>query len=359
MLYFKTEQAERLSKKKQMPPAEKQGGQMKEKDTLPKEYFKVPARFADLLNGYVYQGRQIMDAQDVQILDPNVARISSEEGEVETQFITADVLKAVSCNMHVTVVFLENQTDIHYAMPVRVMNEESMYYHEQWRTTAKKHEMDKDIKGAEFISGFARNDKLLPVITIVVYWGKNPWDGPRCLKEMIDVEGCPLELQKLIVDHPIHLMEVRKYKELDHFRTGIQYVFGFLQRDKNKTKLKEYIKENAEVFSHLTTDTYDMISVMSKSGKLIKNKKNYEKEGECDMCQAIDEIYEDGVEEGIRNSLFIILKKLGGISEELGKRIQTEGNLDILESWLQIAVYAGTMEEFVQSMDLNCVAKAV
>lgn len=36
-----------------MPPAEKQGGYMQEKDTLPKEYFKVPARFADLLNGYV------------------------------------------------------------------------------------------------------------------------------------------------------------------------------------------------------------------------------------------------------------------------------------------------------------------
>ncbi len=223
------------------------------------------------------------------------------------------------------------------------------------------------IKGAEFISGFSRQDKLLPVITIVVYWGKKPWDGPRCLKEMMDMEGCLPELQGLVVDYPIHLLEVRNYEESDHFQTDIQYLFGFLQREKDKKRLREYVRENEKAFSHLTQDTYDMISIMSRSGKLIENKEKYEKEGECDMCQAIDEIYADGVEEGmkegmkegIRYTLVTLLIKLGGISEELGKRIHAEGNQDILESWLQSAVYAETMEEFVQSMEGGGVAKVV
>ena len=60
------------------------------------------------------------------------------------------------------------------------MNAESTPYHQQWRRAAPRHRQQKDLQGAEYVSGFSKEGKLTPVITIVIYWGKEPWDVPRC-----------------------------------------------------------------------------------------------------------------------------------------------------------------------------------
>lgn len=36
----------------------------------------------------------------------------------------------------------------------------------------------------EFLSGFWRTDRLIPVITLVIYFGSEAWDAPLSLKEM-------------------------------------------------------------------------------------------------------------------------------------------------------------------------------
>ncbi len=36
----------------------------------------------------------------------------------------------------------------------------------------------------EFLSGFWKTDRLIPVITLVIYFGADDWDAPLSLKEM-------------------------------------------------------------------------------------------------------------------------------------------------------------------------------
>lgn len=36
----------------------------------------------------------------------------------------------------------------------------------------------------EFLSGFWKTDRLIPVVTLVIYFGSNNWDAPLSLKEM-------------------------------------------------------------------------------------------------------------------------------------------------------------------------------
>lgn len=43
----------------------------------------------------------------------------------------------------------------------------------------------------------------MPLITIVVYFGKEPWDGPRSLKEMLDLNGLPKEIVEMVADYPL------------------------------------------------------------------------------------------------------------------------------------------------------------
>ncbi len=162
-------------------------------------------------------------------------------------------------------------------MPVRVMNAESTNYHQQWRKCAKQHQQDKDLRSAEYLSGFAKEDKLIPTITIVVYFGKEAWDGPKSLKEMMNLENYPLELRNMVVDYPIHLLEVRKYQQLQDFHTDLQYVFGFLQNENSKEALSAYVQLHKEIFAELSEDAYDMISAMSHSWRLENVKEEYKR----------------------------------------------------------------------------------
>lgn len=68
---------------------------------------------------------------------------------------------------------LENQTDIHYAMPIRALNLEAIAYHTQWRQAAKVYSAKKDLSGVEYLSRFAKNEKVKPVLLIILYWGRN------------------------------------------------------------------------------------------------------------------------------------------------------------------------------------------
>ena len=72
---------------------------------------------------------------------------------------------------------IENQSDIHYAMPVKNMIYDAMEYGSQVREAATKHKKKKDYDNKdEFLSGFKKSDKLTPVITLTVYWGPDEWD---------------------------------------------------------------------------------------------------------------------------------------------------------------------------------------
>ena len=343
---------------------------MRKKDAVSNVFFKDPVRVADLLNGYVYHGQQVVRSEDVHSRGERVYRIDGKDRKVEAEEVTLDVVNEVIQRMQVTIVCLQNQSEIHYAMPVRVMNEEASRYHEKWKEIADKHREDKDLSGAEYMSGFAKDDKLIPVITIVVYWGKRPWDGPRCLKEMLMIEKCPLELQQFIVDYPLHLLDVRRYDCAEKFTSDICHVFGFLQRDGDKDELKDYVEKNRKVFSRLGESTYNLLSVMSRCSRLKVVKKNVEKEGAYDMCEAIEGIYQDGKREGRRDGrregkregkregireerrdvLLMLLERLGDVTEELKKQIQQEMDMNILKVWMVKAMDAASLEEFMQSV---------
>ena len=43
------------------------------------------------------------------------------------------------------------------------------------------------MSGAEFLSGLAKDDKLVPVITLTIYWNTGNWDGARSLHEMLNI----------------------------------------------------------------------------------------------------------------------------------------------------------------------------
>ena len=72
-------------------------------------------------------------------------------------------------------------------MPMRVMGYDYDTYKKQYDSNAKKYKTAEDMEEDEFLSRMKKTDKLLPVITIVVYYGEKPWDGAKTLHEMLDI----------------------------------------------------------------------------------------------------------------------------------------------------------------------------
>ena len=274
---------------------------MQEKDVISIEYFSDFVRFADLINGYVFAGKEKVRPEDIREVNRSFSRIRKKSGKIQGQVLERDLVRRVCAGMQIVLIALENQSDIHYAMPVRVMNSDSMGYEKQWKEKSRQHREKGDLKGAGFLSGFGKDVRLHPIITIVVYFGEEEWDGPRSLKEMLDLSECPADLAEFISDYPIHLLDVRRYMNLEHFHTDLRYVFGFLQNTGKGDRLKEYVKSNEKIFADLEEDAYDLISVMSHSRELKMMKKTNKNEGGgFDMCRGIEELIEQGIERGMQ-----------------------------------------------------------
>jgi len=167
-------------------------------------------------------------------------------------------------------------------MPLRVMEYDVREY---WRQTAiirKSPHRKKKLNSGEFLSGFTKEDKLYPCVTLVLYYGED-WDGSRNLHDLLDFTNIPEQLKHLVNDYKIHLIEIKKIQDTGVFRTDLKQVIDFIRYSKDKNKLRELLK-NDPAYQKLDEDAYDMIALYTKSRELLEIKN---KEGEeINMCSA-------------------------------------------------------------------------
>ena len=152
---------------------------MGKKDVVSKIYLGAADRIADLLNNELFEGGSAVAASDVMELDSTAASTLKEEDNiVNVRVVAKDLVKKVRFGMQVMLFAIEEQSDIHYAMPLKVLNGDAAFYDKQWSGIRREHKRKKDLSGAEYISGFGREDQLVPVLSVVLYFGEQEWDGP-------------------------------------------------------------------------------------------------------------------------------------------------------------------------------------
>ena len=49
----------------------------------------------------------------------------------------------------------------------------------------------KNLKSGEYAYRFRKKDRLVPIVTLVLYGGSQKWDGPKSLQDMFDLEKVP------------------------------------------------------------------------------------------------------------------------------------------------------------------------
>ena len=272
---------------------------MSKKDTVTKAFMRENTVFADAFNYLIFNGKKVIQPEQLQELDTTelvqlIAKGKNNKNESVQKY--RDILKAAVImedeNADYLLLGIENQTEIHYAMPVRNMIYDALQYGNQVAAIAAQNVKEKKAPTrAEFLSGFYKADKLRPVITLVLHFGANPWDGATSLHEMMDL---PLEeMRTFIQDYKIHLIDPAALEpdELEKFSTSLQEVLGCIKYSKDKEKLSSFIRNNtrmmleinaARVIQAITNITLDLSEEVE----------------EVDMCKAIDDMMQDSREEG-------------------------------------------------------------
>lgn len=272
---------------------------MSKKDTVTKTFMRENTVFADAFNYLIFNGKKVIQPERLQELDTTelvqlIAKGKNNKNESVQKY--RDILKAAVImedeNADYLLLGIENQTEIHYAMPVRNMIYDALQYGNQVAAIAAQNVKEKKAPTrAEFLSGFYKADKLRPVITLVLHFGADPWDGATSLHEMMYF---PLEeMRTFIQDYKIHLIDPAALEpdELEKFSTSLREVLGCIKYSKDKEKLSSFIRNNtrmtleinaARVIQAITNITLDLSEEVE----------------EVDMCKAIDDMMQDSREEG-------------------------------------------------------------
>lgn len=261
-------------------------------DTILKSYWADNNHFADLFNTVVFNGQTLIDASRLEDVDTNISIISEQSGQIESVELTRDIIKIEKCERNTNYVFLglENQMGIHYAMPFRVMEYDVYAYRKQYEAIKAKYPKKQGLSDSnEFLSHMRKIDYFCPVITLVVYFGRDPWDGPKSLKDMLNI---PFELEQYVPEYPMNLLEVRDNE--------------FLFSNENNRKLFELLKimnsnrftwkEKQEVISKYQENNVIDLSVARVLTAIHKGNNVFGRERiDTSLTKMVfEEVYEDG-----------------------------------------------------------------
>ena len=188
---------------------------MKEKDITEKKLLSYNDVFADVINGTIFEGKEVVKSEELTDANP-VTQFKDDKNTHREQI--RDVAKLwEKKGVIFSFIGIENQTSLDRDMILRVISYDGATYKNQ-----------------------IGNEQIYPVFTIVIYWGKNEWKAPTTLKERIE---CPEEILDIVSDYKFKLIDMARLsdEEIGKFRDDFKFIAGIL------SKKRDYRPHNVDV----------------------------------------------------------------------------------------------------------------
>lgn len=270
-------------------------------DIATKQYMSHRDVIADVFNFYIYDGRQVIKPEKLQKIDTaEVALPYGNDAEIAVQKLRDNIMlwtMAMDDKAAYAVLGIENQDKIHYAMAVKNMLYDALQYAKQveeakrlYRNGLNKKRIK--LNSEEFLSGLKKADRLMPVITLVVYFGDKDWDGAKSIHEMLSVDDD--ELLSYVPNYKINLIEPAKISDEDYdkFKTDVGSVLQFIKHQSDEDG--SWIKGKTR-FKHVEKEAVELINLIT--GSKITGE---DKEEVVDMCRAWENSINNAMREGMR-----------------------------------------------------------
>ncbi len=260
-------------------------------------FLSAKDRFADLFNGAVFGGEQVIHPNDLQAASE---QYSTSDEDSSQRF--RDIKMYLNNGEALRILAVENQNKVDYTLPYRCMEYDVLEYGRQLKELRQANRQNRRLHTpAEWLSGISRDDRLVPVYTLCLYHGEEPWDGPLSLRDMMDLKNDKENLSRHFADYPMRLFCINEHTNFTDFHTELKEVFTVLSHRKNKEKLYSVMTRDA-AFRKLSKEAVQVLSVLLNAPKLWEERKSFmnanQNEEEYDMCQAMRELFEDARSEG-------------------------------------------------------------
>ena len=197
------------------------------------------------------------------------------------------------------------------------------------------------------LSRFRKKDRLIPIISLVFYYGSEPWDGPVDLYDMFQLEGTKEEneiLEKYLPNYKINLVDAERLKDVEKFSDDLQVILTMLRYRDSKEELKHYIDENKKFFQNVDYETSQAMKAFLNMKQIPSETE--QKEEMVDMCKAIQEMYDDGVKDGIQQGVEQGRTEL--LKEQIQRKLKKEKTPDQIAEELEESVEV--IEKIIKEM---------
>lgn len=231
------------------------------KDLAARNYFRSEEPFADLFNGFLHQGKEVIKKEDLKPLD--VTEIIKKEGGLKERRRDVVKLLAVKTDGVKTymILGLECQSKEDWRMAIRMMLYDAMRYDEQ-------------------INARASREEMMPVISAVVNLSGKRWRGPKSVREIF--KGIEKGLWKYISDYRMNVIDpsAMSEAELMRYKSDLRTLMIMMKYSRNEKKMQHLIQEGR------------WMSGISKQGRIFTNayfgiEMEEEKEEKSDMKNAL------------------------------------------------------------------------
>lgn len=247
---------------------------MAEKDITEKLLEEYNDVFADIVNVLLFGGEEVIKPDELgragteSHYKADDSKLHEQERDV-AKYWEKGGIKIALCG-------LENQTNIHNDMPMRIINYDGVSYRSQLLAESQRY----------------------PVMTLVLYFGYTKrWDGPVTLYEMFDI---PENMKTYVNDYKINLFEIAYLsdEQVKMFKSDFRIVADyFVQMRKNN----DYIPDPIE-FRHVD-EVLKFMEVFAKDKRYTEAFQETGTGGVHNMCEVLERIEQRGIKQGIKQGI--------------------------------------------------------
>ena len=228
--------------------------------------------FADIVNGLLFSGEQVLteqsltDAQPFSMYKEDGSKLHEQERDVAKYWVDQ---KGERVNVRIAMLGIENQTRYDRDMPLRVIGYD----------------------GAAYRAELGTPDRY-PVVTLVLYFGDEPWGNKRAI---FDVVKIPEKIRPFVNDYKINLFEIAHLPEeaIGYFHSDFRVVADYFIRKRNNP---DYRPKDPVKFRHVD----EMLKLMTVLTKDHRFEDLIDDEGGevSNMCEVLDRVEARGREKG-------------------------------------------------------------
>ena len=240
---------------------------MPEKDITERHLESYNDVFADIVNVLLFDGQRRVLPDDLR--DTRARTQYKADGKLREQERDVSKLWAPE-GIVISLIGFENQTRIDRDMPLRVLGYE----------------------GADYRNQLSEKGGLYPVVTLVLYFGEEPWTGPRSLYERVRV---PDEMKPFVSNHRVNLFEISFLtdEQVERFTSDFRIVADYFVQMRRK---RDYVPSR-RVVEHVD-GVLKLLSALTRDHRF-EDAQNQFREGESvTMLSVLDKVEARGIQLG-------------------------------------------------------------